>query len=472
MKFNKIKSALMALGILALAGAAQAQTTIYVTGSTACRAAFYNACTAYGAAGGIFTNANPGTNVLYDPAGGGSGDSKIMYFGQMAGLGPVILNCSFTGSEAGIAAVAGQSLQQKLYPPTSSVQVGGNPNAANAGTLYAIPGAPNPTFYIAAGSTATATHAADLTMADTSQTVSQTPKSLATLTDYGVLGIIPFTWMKGYSSAPCSAWSNLVNVTTAAANQNLIVGDLYNACNYTGIANDTNWGVAVIGRNIGSGTKAAMALNMQIGINTPVQQYAWGTPAALYPPSAPGLLTFNTNNSSGQAYASGQSLSSVYNDGFDSGGAVATSMNVDQADANNTLGVVVIGYMGLSDAKHATNNDNTLAGGVGSAPNSGKASYLSFNGVYEGDQAVINGAYTYWSEEHLLGPVSPTTTQAAAATAMSTGFKNFLSTITLATGNVLSNPSQSYVIPTSVMQVKRGSHPNGLDTGFPVQGAF
>ena len=471
MKFKKLKSALMALGILSLAGAAQAQTMIYVTGSTACRAAFYNACTAY-ATTGIFTNASSGTNVLYDPAGGGSGDSKIMYLGQMAGIGPVILNCSFTGSEAGIAAVAGQSLTQTLFPPTSTVQVGGDPNAANAGTAYALPGVPNPSFYVAAGSPTTGTHVPDLTMADTSQTVSQTPISVAHLTDYGVLGVIPFTWMKGYSSAPCAAWSNIVNVTTAVANQNLIVGDLYNACNYSGISTDTNFGVAIVGRNLGSGTRADCLLNMQVGINTPVQQYAWGANASLYPPSAPGTLTFNTNNSSGQAYASGQNLTSIYNDGFDSGAGVQESMNVDQAGANNTLGVVLIGYMGISDAKHATNDDNTLIGGSGSAPNSGKAVYLSFNGVYEGDQNVINGSYTYWGEEHLLGPVSPTTTQAAAGTAISTGFKNFLSGITLATGTVTSNPAQSYVLPTSIMQVKRGSHPYGSDTGFPVQGSF
>ena len=465
MKFNKLKSALMAMGILTLASAAQAQTMIYVTGSTAARAAFYAACTT--TSSGIFTNASPGTNILYDPAGGGNADSKIMYLGQMSGIGPVILNCSFTGSEAGIASVAGQNLTQTLYPPGSTVQVGGDPNAANAGTAYSLPGTPNPSFYVAAGSTTTGTHVADLTMADTSQTVSQTPISVAHLTDYGVLGVIPFTWMKGYSSAPCAAWSNIVNVTTAAANQNLIVGDLYNACNYSGISTDTNFGVAIVGRNLGSGTRANCLLNMQVGINTPIQQYAWGANASLYPPSAPGTLTFNTNNSSGQAYASGQNLTSVYNDGFDGGGGVQSSLNVDQAGANNTLGVVVIGYLGISDAKHATNNDNT-----GPAGYSGKAVYLAYNGVYEGDQNVINGSYTFWGEEHLLGPVSPTTTQAAAGTAVSTGFKNYISGITIATGTVTSNPAQSYVLPTSIMQVKRGSHPYGSDTGFPVQGSF
>lgn len=470
MKFNKIKSALLALGVLALAGAAQAQTMIYVTGSTAARAGFYAAATTTGY---IFTNANASTNVLYDPAGGGSADSKIMYQGQMAGIGPVILNCSFTGSEAGIAAVAQKTLTQPLSYHASSAD--GNPNAASypSTTAYALPGTPNPTFYIAAGSTATATHVADLTMADTSQTVAQTPISAAHLTDYGVIGVVPFTWMKGYTSVGNSTWTNIVNITPTTASGALTVGELYGAWNFTGVTNDiaNDVTVAVVGRNLGSGTRADVFLNAGVGLFSPVLQYAWGNPTNLYPASAPGVLTFGTNNST--AYAAGQTLTCVYNDGFDGGGAVESSLNTDQSSLISSAGIILLGYLGVSDAKHALNNDNTGPGGSGAAPSSGAPTPLQWNGVYESDTAVAFGTYTLWGEEHLLGPVSPTTAQAAAGTAISTGVKNYFNAQALASGNIVSNHSQSYLIGVGTMQVHRGTLAgNGSDTGYPAQGGF
>ena len=113
MKMNKLTGALAALGLVSLAGVAHANTYIYLTGSTAARAIVYGACTTPGE---VFTGA---TTVL--PAGRGSGDNQIVYEGSVAGIaGTTDIICSFTGSEAGIASVAGQNLTQKVNTGSQS----------------------------------------------------------------------------------------------------------------------------------------------------------------------------------------------------------------------------------------------------------------------------------------------------------------------------------------------------------------
>jgi len=451
MKINKITSALIAAGVLSLAGSAQANTIIYLTGSTAARAVIFSALQTPGE---VF----PGGGTCVSPAPNNvNSGAQFVFEGTNSTLGTVDVDCDFTGSEAGIASVAGTAAQNAFKQ-----SLPGDPNGSGP---YAFPGVP-PTFLTQGSGWTTSSQntSPDLAMADTSQAVSQTPKSTYNLTDYGVVGIVPFTFMKGYEATPDSTWSNLVNVTTATINQNLAAGDLYNANNYTGILSDTNDGVAIIGRNLGSGTRADTLLNMQFGLNSPVQQFAYGALTALYPSSAPGTLTF------AGSYAANQTLQDIANDGFDSGSGVQKTLNVDSTGQE----VVLVGYMGLSDAKHAKNDDNTGAGGSGSAAGSGGASFLSYNGVYESDAGVINGTYTFWGEEHLFGQITPTSAASTFATALKSGIaadliNNHYGTVT---GNVTTVTAQSILIPTSLMLVHRGALPGGSDTGFPTQGGF
>jgi hypothetical protein len=426
MKMNKLTSALLALGVISFASAAQANTVIYLTGSTAARSIVFNAAET---AGQIFTA--PATL----PAGGNSSSSSIVYEGTITGVGVVDLVASFTGSEAGIAAVAGQNLTQNV----------------NGGT-FALPGVP-PSFLV--GPTWTTSHTLpiagdgrgvsvpDLTLADSSQAVSQTPKSLFNLKDYGIVGIVPFTFQKGYEATPDQSWNDLVNVTTGEANQNL-AGPLV-ANFYTGNAADSD-SVVIVGRNLGSGTRVNTLLNAQYGINTPVDQFAYDVS---YPTATPGVLTF------GGSFAAGQAITETFNDGFDSGSGVQKVLNVDGTGS----GVVLVGYVGISDAKNAFNH--TSGGGA--------AAYLTYNGVYESDAGVINGSYSFWGQEHLLGTVGQSGVPLTVGNAVASGIAAQLTSSGAGTaaGNVSTNPSQSVLIPKGLLQVNRSA-----DAGFPVQGPF
>jgi len=457
MKINKFTSALIALGIVSAASVAQASNpVVYLTGSTAARSIIYAAATT---SGQIFTSG--GTVISTGSNNTGSGANTIVYEGNISGVGTVDLDCSFTGSEAGIAAVAGQTLNQTLSNPPDS-------NASGSGTSYSLPGVPpsflNPANWttsnaspVPLSSISGAPANPDLSMADTSQAVSQTSKTTYPLTDYGIVGIVPFTLMKGYvSGIPDTAWSDVNNITTAEINQ-LLAGPL--TANFvTGVLGDNGDSIAVCGRNLGSGTRVNALLNFQYGINTAVDQFAYNVS---YPSGTPGVLTFNGSYTS-------PTLTEVFNDGFDSGSGVQKVLNVDGANQ----GVVLIGYLGISDAAHAHNDDNTGPGGTGAASGSGAATYLPFNGVYESDSGVINGSYSYWGQEHLLGSVgqSSTGTPGKTAAAIVSGIAAQLTSSGAGTKTGAVGPTytaQSILIPKASMQATRGN-----DGGFPTQGIF
>ena len=443
MKLNKLTLALVAGGIISLASAAQAQTIIYLTGSTAARQQVFNALTT---AGQVFT----AVTGKYPGAETGS-DNIFAVEGNVTGLGDVIYNCSFTGSEAGIAAVANQPLTQSL------------PNDPNGTGPYALPGTPQPSYLtgatLAAMTGATAAHASDLSMADTSQTVSRTPISVASLHPFGIVGVVTFTFMKGYDSAPDAASGRLTNVPVNAFYNNLVLGDNLNACNYTGNAADTADGVAVVGRNFGSGTRANTLLNGALyPIRGTVIQYAHGTGAQLYPSATPGVLTFSGNYN----YVSSANLFNVGNDGFDSGKGVRQEM---QTDWNSTSGGVIgIGYLGVSDAKSAA-----LASDQGG---NHFATYLTYDGVYESDAAIITGAYPFWGTEWLYGQVTPSSAALTAGAALQSGIAaNVAAIAAQPAGHDIRNNDSSTIIATGLMQVSRGHG----DSGFPAQcnvGAF
>jgi len=437
MKLNKLTLALVAGGIISLASAAQAQTIIYVTGSTAARQAVFNSLTAVGQ---VFA---AGPTGKYPAAETGS-DANWAVEGNVPGLGDVIYNCAWTGSEAGIAAVAGQSLTQSL------------PNDPNGAGPYALPGTPLPSFLtgatLAAMTGATAVHSADLSMADTSQTVSRTPISVANLHPFGIAGVITFTYMKGYDSAPDAASGRLTNVPVNAAYNNLVLGDNFNANNYTGNTADVSDGVAMVGRNFGSGTRANELLNGALyPIRGTVIQYAFGSAAQCYPAATPGVLTFSGS------YAANQNLFNVGNDGFDSGKGVRQTMQTDWNTTGNAI--IGIGFMGISDAKSA-------ATAADEPTHTHTATYLTYDGVYESDAAVISGAYPIWGTEWLYGQVTPSAAALTAGAALLSGVQANVAAIGLQpAGHDIRNNDSSYILPTSVMQVTR-SHG---DSGFPTQ---
>jgi hypothetical protein len=435
MKLNKLTTALVGLGLVSAASVAQANTYIYLTGSTAARAAVFGAATT---ANTVFS----GTPI--NETGATSGASDMVFEGTISGVGTVDLICHWSGSEAGIAAVAGQTITQ---PDTTGIP------GYNAGN-FNLPGVP-PSFLVGPADGGNWTTSAplttdnggrgittpDLSMADTSQAVSLTSKGLFPLKDYGAVAVVPFTWMQGYAKTP---YTTIPNVTTAELSQ--LVNGENPASLLTGNVNDVNTSVAVIGRNKGSGTRVNMCLNSSSHVVTAaVDQWAFD---ASY---VNNVLTFGNN------YAAGQTLQEVANDGYDSGGSVATGLEVDGTGSLDSNGndVILIGYLGISDAKTA----HTGTSGTGS----GAATFLPFNGVYEGDQSVIQGNYSYWGTEHLLGSVSQSGSPLTVGNALFNGIVTYTAAnYGTATGNVTTG-TQSILIPTSLMQVSRG----GADSGNP-----
>jgi hypothetical protein len=443
MKINKYTAVLAALGLVSLASVAQAANpVIYLTGSTAARGNIFSAMTA----GQILTGP-----VTVTPAGAGSGSSLIVFTGKAPDGTTVDVDCSWSGSEAGIASVAGQTLTQKLpFDPNGTPGVTAWPlPGVGAGLKFLDPNS-NYTTQNPLSAITGAPSVPDLTMADTSQAVSRTPSSVYPTHDYGIVGVVTFTPMKGYEATPDAAWNDINNITTAEANQIIVNGYYRNASTVSGVPADSSDGVAIIGRNFGSGTRAnAMNNFVSQPILTVIDQWMWSgsssatTAALLYPSSNPGTLTFAGN------YAAGQTLVEIGDDGFDSGGGVASAMNVDGSGS----GVVLIGYLGINDAK-----------GAHSPSSGGPGSYIAFNGVYESDNAVEQGSFTYWGYEHVLGTTTARTPDVASfASGLVSGITTAIGTLGGATGDVTTNPAQSGIIPLSKMVVSR----NGKDFGFP-----
>jgi hypothetical protein len=376
---NKLTAALMALGLVSAASVAKATNTftdtanlgglgagtvyqvVYITGSTAFRQFEEIALSSNAgpAAGGVF---DAGTLSLTQ--GTPPNASSIAFWGKIGGH-PYIIDLNLTGSEAGIAALKGATTI--TYAQFGNA-VAGAPNPAT------LAGTPNPVAFInPATGGATLTASADLAFADTSQAVSLT--TTFTPTDYGIVAVIPFQWMKGNYTAPISqSWTDLKNVTTPQMIYLMPAGKL-SASFFTGVGADTQ-SVFLIGRNEGSGTRVNTTLiagypspSKFTQYVAPTASYVGGvlTAAAPAPLPAAGLKTV------GQGY-----------EGYESGSGVAKDLECDTRAAS----LITVGYIGIPDSV-------TAAGGGAVA--------LTLNGLPENDQNVINGTYPFWGHEHLYG---------------------------------------------------------------------
>jgi len=397
-------AALIALGIISSASAATTNE-LHVTGSTAFRGNFFSAATA--AAGGIFDA--PGGTALN---GATSSSGLVTFTGNIGGV-PYALECSWTGSEAGIANVDGVG----TLP---------NPGLPNGGFGAAnLPGATT-TFPKIDGTSGGFTGAGDLTMADTSQNVSLTkPPAHPALHDYGVVGIVTFTWEKGKNSTGGSAdpgdaaWGRLVNVTQPE--MLFCLGATLNANFLTGNAADNTIPVAMIGRNAGSGTRVNTLLDTQFGVPNSVSQFALNSTY-----SGSGVLTYNVVSGNQAAtfpsvasclanttdYTTVPNFVAVGDDGYESGGFVSDCLSCDLTASE----VITIGYVGISDAKHARDGQAGT-----NPPQPGGAVFLNLDGNAYADNLVVNGTYSFWGHEHLYGNSGHTTIIDNAAAAIKSG---------------------------------------------------
>jgi hypothetical protein len=408
-----ITAALLALGVISTASASTSVTVngtnyteVFITGSTAFRANLFAALTTVGAPGnptvfdsGTTPNALAPGNLV--AASSSSGTYEVI--GTIGG-NPYIINVALTGSEAGLYALengqpgAVAANVQYTVPTHTWMPAGSRPV-----NPVQLPGTLTPTYIdptTAPVLTATLTgQIPDLSLADTSQAVSLSA-TLTPLTEYGIVGVVPFTWAKGYQSAPGSAdasWKDLLNVNDGQLQNVLYVTE--KASLLTGVASDTD-NVYLIGRNKGSGTRVNTLLTLGASVSKAVVQYAVNdaTYVSGNTLTAAGTAGTFTVNSIGEN-ATGTHLIKVGNDGFDSGGGVKTTLNYN---INGLTGFLTLGYLGISDALGLKNPTLASAGGAGQ--------WLTYNGVAESDTNIYTGAYSFWGHEHLYGVPSQSST--------------------------------------------------------------
>jgi hypothetical protein len=383
MKKTQIAAALLAAGMITQANAVN---FVYITGSTAFRGVVYNSLNTSGA-GGVF-DATPSITTYGKASPPSNGAMYMLFHGNIGGV-ETYVDCLWSGSEAGIACVASATPSQTLND--------GGP-LANVPCYFLVPDINiNPAPGSASSPTSSQTNStstrADLCLADTSQTVSltRTPALTPIGSASGIVGIVPFTWVKNQQTFPTASWwSNLVNVTHSQLIIQLAGPQV--AGYFTGNNADTNNYVYTIGRNKGSGTRVNALADVAYGIGVPVDQCSIGG----FPSSDGSTLLLKDMSFWG--------TSATSNDGYESGGDVSKALSIKGSTSQTDpfflgTGWMAIGYMGISDA---------TANGNGPTVN-----WLSLNGAMENNGTVENGTYSFWGHEHLYGQPGISVTSAA-----------------------------------------------------------
>jgi hypothetical protein len=456
---NPMTSALLALGLVSAASTAFADSTvtiggqsyaeIFITGSTAARGNVFNAINTAHSSGGVFDSVPTYVTAGFGAAPTGSTSAYTAY-GTISGVRYCIC-ADFTGSEAGLWAL--QHLGSGIPNAILANALNGNPAYPSA----VIPGTPSPTGFIDPNSATNFTAQADLAMADTSQAVSlSAPPLYPALHDYGIVGAVTFEWVKGKFTSPDSSWMDMTNVSDPQLNY-LLSATPQEADYFTGNTNDGD-DVYVCGRNKASGTHQNTMLDTLHGTTVNVKQ--WVVNDANY--SGAGVLT----NGAAESIKAAGGISSVANDGYDSGGGVSSTLSCDASGFTDAFGtnIVMLGYLGISDA------NNAIAAGGGK---------LTLNGVPENDETVENGTYSFWGHEHLYGTVSESSAvqamgQALGGTTAVEAFGAGTPTGALqAAGGLGGNPgtenpaaTQSTIIAPEYMQADK---PSGGDAGYASQ---
>lgn len=406
------KAMLAGLAVFAISTAANAQTYIRMTGSTAFRSATHDAIRAILSAG--HTYAYTGTSL--------SGANQSIFHGTV-GSDPVIFKCSWSGSVDGTNTVS-NSIAIAFQPDTVVGTTGGQSGIATVTT----------------STSGADVSVADVGMSDTFQNSSPFTTNPLVETKVGIVAF-KFVTSRGLSQLALTVdtigGSNVyttgstaslavgmtvtgANIPTASkigsiidgtqftlvdanvgvtANKNAASTTSGNACVavtsspinnltpglaqalfsngslplalFTGNAADEGISVWATGRDPGSGTRLVSFAESGIGVNSTVVQYL--------PTISGGAVTshvpFPTQVVNGITYTTG-------NGGQSSGGNLVTYMTATTSGINGYY----VSYMGVSDATTAIN---------------GGAKELSWNGVYYSLNGVKNGSYPFWGYQFL-----------------------------------------------------------------------
>jgi hypothetical protein len=372
----------LTLSLLALISATtlNAQTKVYITGSTAYRAATTTAIQ------NIFDS--PPTFAFSNNSSSVGGANQAIFNGNIGG-NPYQISTSWSGSEAGIQTVADATQ---------------NVNYIADGTVGSL----SPGTSVAAGTEA---HHPDVAMSDTFQSTSQfngtfNGVTYASLTESpgsvaghgSPVGIVPFKWCANNGATITSVTSQMLRTLYSAGKIPLAL--------FTGASADETKPVIALGRNPDSGTRLTAFAESGIGALATVRQFQPQD-------SAGALVKATTSTITKFVVWPAETINGVgvsaFNSGYSSGGDLSKAMRAVTSDpVSVTIGATTttytaanltrIAYLGTGDA-----DSNLLAG-------AGAGVELSYNGVTLGNvggdyntvTALTEGKYTFWGFEHLL----------------------------------------------------------------------
>ena len=426
---TQISAALLALGIVSQASA---DPVVYLTGSSAFRSTVEAALANNTGTnnGGVF---DTGTVTYITYGSPTEGSANYMAFHGNINGSPTYINCAWSGSEAGIASASAVTL--------TNTDRNGNPIALNgspevwlnvSNVSLTFPGtiiSTNPANGLFENGKVPY-RGSDLAQADTSQAVSWTPfvaNTSTALKDFGSEGVVTFTWTRNVQTVASNEWLDCSNVTIPQLN--ILLGNgAERASFFSGNTNDSDFTVYCVGRNLGSGTRMNTLADTTYGTHTPVQQFSIGY--GVEEPAVNSLILTNEGNN-----------------GYESGGGVATAMAIpgscQQADPFfGKTGWFALAYASPSDLLSKGVNTN---------------SWVTVDGVLESNGAIENGSFWYWGHEHLYGKYQISGIQNTVGGIL---FQAVSKTVQATYG--LSPGAHDPGLPYSVMQVTKDS-----DVSFP-----
>lgn len=356
----------VALALLAFAGAASAQTAIYISGAPATRAIWNQAIytTLVAQTGGS------GSIVKYwSGSSGYNSANQIILTGGTLGGNAVTIYGSWTGSTAGIQAVAQSPAESNANFKVAFLNLANSSPGGNS-TLFTSGSNANlqyPHFTLSDTFQSTVPFHGHVTITSPASdyvTLQEAPPALPAITGY------KFVTNKGTTA-------NLNNITTNLARLFFTTPGGTSLAQFTGLNADEGTTVYPVGRDIGSGARYILLAETGIGTANSASLYQYtanvtGSNITSYSPSTSGTINQI-------AFAAG-------------GGGYPSFSNVLTAlSATSSAGPFVT---------YVTDTDATTAEAAG-------AHELTWNGVAYGTAkegtaptSIAEGQYTYWSYLH------------------------------------------------------------------------
>ena len=396
MKLKTILAAALAVGITS---SAMAQTTqITVTGATAFRQAtlqgIYDAYASEGAIGTSFT-------VFYNGPGNSLAEmiaaNQVVFSGKFPDInGTTIIRTSFSGSTAGLNAIAGNNTAAFLQVNAAS------PGAVIKGGVVGPIDDLRPKF----------------SFSDVYQSTSPVNNEVLNPVATSAVGVVTFA-MIANEGAP----ANLTN-TTIQQCRALWAQGVQPVSLFTGNTNDTSY-IFATGRNDGSGTRSAYLTEWTYGVANTVQQYVAalnGTTSTAV--TAITLVPVGANLTNGAVYSTGRSTdastlwgnTAVGNGGYDSSSSLRTLMGLTSSsvtvyngvNANpllRTSPVTLLTWLSTADSRNAASAGARILAFNGEKVtplSSSDTNNYNFSGFNQADfLKIAKGSYSPWSYQHL-----------------------------------------------------------------------